>query len=109
MEVKNIAELMEFSKENFVPKQVHVGEKSVVMLLCFDAKQEMPVHPHPGAVEMVIYGLKGRGKLVMGDEEREFNEGSIAFCKGEVPISPRNPGDGQFAVLVTMVLKRGKS
>jgi quercetin dioxygenase-like cupin family protein len=109
MELKNIAELMEFSKENFVPKQVHVGEKLVVMLLCLDAKQEMPVHQHPGAVEMVIYGLKGRGKLLMGDEEREFNEGSIAFCKGEVPISPRNPGDGQFAVLVTMILKREKS
>jgi quercetin dioxygenase-like cupin family protein len=109
MEVKNIPELMEFSKENFVPRQVHVGEKSVVMLLCFDAQQEMPVHQHPGAVERVIFGLKGRGRLLMGDEEREFNEGSIAFCKGEVPISPRNPGDGQFAVLVTMVLKRDKS
>ena len=106
MEVKDIPELMEFSKENFIPKRVHVGEKSVVMLLCFDAKQEMPVHQHPGAVEMVIYGLKGQGKLLIGDEEREFNEGSIAFCRGEDPISPRNPGAGQFAVLVTMVLKR---
>ncbi|UCD71945.1 MAG: cupin domain-containing protein [Syntrophobacterales bacterium] len=109
MEIKDIPELMEFSKENFIPKQVHVGEKSVVMLLCFDAKQEMPVHQHPGAVEMVIYGLMGQGKLLMGDEEREFNEGSIAFCKGDVPISPRNPGDGKFAVLVTMVLKREKT
>ncbi len=109
METKDINQLIEFSKENFIPKQVHVGEKSVVMLLCFNGKQEMPVHEHPGAIEMVIYAVKGKGKLLMGDEEREFNEGSIAFCKGDVPISPRNPGDGQFVVMVTMVLKREKS
>ena len=108
MEIKNIAELVEFSKENFVPKQLHVGEKSVVMLLCFDAKQEMPVHQHPGAVEMVIYAVKGQGKLLVGEEEREFGEGSIAFCKGDDPISPRNPGNGQFVVMVTMVLKKEK-
>jgi quercetin dioxygenase-like cupin family protein len=109
MEIKHIPELLEFSKENFIPKQLHVGKKSVVMLLCFDSQQEMPVHQHPGAEEMVIYAVKGNGKLLMGDEERAFNEGSIAFCTGDVPISPRNPGNGQFVVMVTMVLKREKS
>jgi quercetin dioxygenase-like cupin family protein len=100
---------MEFSDENFVPKQLHVGEKSVVMLLCFNPKQEMPVHEHPGAIEMVVYGVKGQGKLLIGGEEKEFGQGSIAFCKGEDSISPRNPGDGQFVVMVTMVLKKGQS
>ncbi len=58
---------------------------------------------------MVIYAVKGHGKLLMGEEEREFSEGAVAFCKGDVPISPRNPGNGQFVVMVTMVLKKDKS
>lgn len=35
-------------------------------------------------------------------------EESIAFCKGDVTISPHYPGDGKFAVLIMIVAKREK-
>ena len=66
----------------------------------------MPPHPHTGALEVILYGVVGEGALVIGDEEKPFKKGDLVFCKGEVPIGPKNPGKGRFIVLVTLILKQ---
>ena len=61
MEPIQVFEKAEFSKENFVPKQLHIGETSAAVLICFEPGQTMPIHPHPGALEVILYGVEGEG------------------------------------------------
>ncbi len=106
MEPIHLYEKVEFSKENFVPKQIHIGDAGAAVLICFEPGQAMPSHPHPGALEVILYGVDGEGALVIGDEEKPFKKGDLVFCKGEVPIGPKNTGQGRFIVLVTLILKQ---
>ncbi len=106
MDPINLFSLAEFSKENFVPKQVHIGESAGTVLLCFEPGQAMPVHPHPGALEVILYGVEGEGALTIGDEEKPFKKGDLIFCKGEIPIGAKNTGKDRFIVLVLLVLKK---
>jgi quercetin dioxygenase-like cupin family protein len=106
METIHLLEKAEFSKENFLPKQLHIGDTSAAVLICFEAGQAMPLHPHPGAVEVILCGVEGEGTLAMGDEEKPFKKGDLIFCKGEVPIGPKNTGQDRFVVLVILVLKK---
>jgi len=106
MEPIHLFEKVEFSKENFVPKQIHIGDVGAAVLICFEPGQAMPPHPHPGALEVILYGVEGEGALVIGDEEKVFKKGDLVFCKGDVPVGPKNPGQGRFVVLVTLVLKQ---
>jgi len=34
----------------------------------------MSLPPHPGAVEVILYGVEGEGVLVIGDEEKPFKK-----------------------------------
>lgn len=106
MEPIHLFEKAEFSAESFIPKQLHIGEAGAAVLLCFEPGQAMPLHPHPGAVEVILYGLEGEGTLAVGDEEKPFKKGDLFFCKGEVPIGPKNTGRTRFMVLVVLVLKK---
>lgn len=65
-------------------------------------------HPgvYPHLLEVIFYGVEGEGTLVIGDEERPFKKGDLIFCKGEVPVGPKNTGRERFMVLVILVLKQ---
>ena len=106
MDPIQLFEKAEFSKENFLPKQLHIGEAAAAVLICFEPGQAMPLHPHPGAVEVILYGVEGEGTLAIGEEEKLFKKGDLIFCKGEVPIGPKNTGGNRFIVLVILVLKK---
>jgi quercetin dioxygenase-like cupin family protein len=106
MEPIRLFDKAEFSKENFVPKQLHIGETSGAVLLCFEPGQAMPLHPHPGALEVILSCLEGEGMLAVGEEEKPFKRGDLIFCKGEVPIGPKNTGTHRLLVLVILVLKK---
>ena len=106
MDPIRLFEKVEFSKENFVPKQIHVGDAGAAVLLCFEPGQSMPQHSHPGALEVIVYGLEGEGTLAVGQEEKPFKRGDLIFCKGDVPIGPKNTGSGRFVVLVILVLRQ---
>ncbi len=106
MEAIHLFEKAEFSAENFVPKQIHVGDAAAAVLICFEPGQAMPPHPHPGALEVILYGVEGEGALVIGGEEKPFRKGDLIFCKGNVPVGPKNIGRERFMVLVTLVLKQ---
>ncbi len=106
MESIHLFEEAEFSKENFVPKQLHIGEAGAAVLLCFEPGQVMPAHPHPGALEVILCCLEGEGTLVIGEEEKTFKKGDLVFCKGEDLIGPKNTGKERFLILVILILKK---
>jgi len=43
MEPIHLYEKAEFSKENFVPKQIHIGDAGAAVLICFEPGQAMPL------------------------------------------------------------------
>ena len=106
MDPINLFSLAEFSKENFIPKQIHIGDAGAAVLICFEPGQVMPVHPHPGALEVIVYAIEGEGTLAIGEEEKPFKKGDLIFCKGEVPIGPKNTGKDRFIILVILILKK---
>jgi quercetin dioxygenase-like cupin family protein len=106
MDPIHLFEKAEFSDENFVPKQLHIGDAGAAVLLCFEPGQTMPLHPHPGALEVILYGVEGEGALAIGGEEKPFKKGDLVFCKGDVPIGPKNTGQNRLMVLVILVLKQ---
>lgn len=106
MEPIHLFQEAQFSVENFVPKQLHIGETAAAVLLCFEPGQIMPLHPHPGALEVILYCLEGEGTLGLGDEEKSLRKGDLVFCKGEVPVGPRNTGRERLMLLVILVLKK---
>src|SRR3989304_2616139 len=106
MDPIHLFEKAEFSKENFVPKQLHIGDAGAAVLICFEPGQTMPIHPHPGALEVILYGVEGEGTLAIGEEEKPFRKGDLIFCKGGDPIGPKNTGQARLSVLVILVLKK---
>lgn len=66
----------------------------------------MPVHPHPGAIEVILYGIEGEGTVVIGEEEKLLKKWDLIFCKGEIPIGPKNTGKDRLLILVILVLKK---
>lgn len=106
MEPIHIVEKAEFSRENFVPKQLHIGDSAASVLICFEPGQSMPPHPHPGALEVILYAVEGEGALVIGEKEKPFKKGDLIFCKGDIPVGPKNLGKDRFIVLVILVLKQ---
>lgn len=106
MEPIHLYEKAEFSKENFVPKQLYIGEAGAAVLICFEPGQSMPLHPHPGALEVILCGVEGEGTLAIGEEEKTFKKGDLIFCKGDTPVGPKNTGKDRFMVLVILVLRR---
>jgi quercetin dioxygenase-like cupin family protein len=106
MEPIHLSEKAEFSKENFIPKQLHIGDTAAAVLICFEPGQVMPLHPHPGALEVILYGVEGEGTLEIGEEEKAFKKGDLVFCKGDVPIGPKNTGQGRLVILVILVLRQ---
>jgi len=106
MDPIDLFEKAEFSEENFIPKQLHIGDAGAAVLICFEPGQAMPLHPHPGALEVILYGVEGEGTLAIGQEEKSFKKGDLVFCKGEVPVGPRNTGQERFMVLVILILKK---
>lgn len=106
METIYLPERIEFSKDNFVPKQIHIGDSAAAVLICFEPGQTMPLHPHPGAIEVIFHCIEGEGTLAIGDEERPFKRGDLVFCKGEVPVGPKNTGKGRWVILVLLTLKQ---
>ncbi len=106
MEPIHLFEKAEFSDANFIPKQLHIGDAGTAVLICFEPGQTMPLHPHPGALEVVLYGVEGEGALAIGnDEEIPFKRGDLIFCKGKVPIGPKNTGRGKVHGLGHSCLK----
>jgi quercetin dioxygenase-like cupin family protein len=56
MEPIHLFEKAEFSGENFIPKQLHIGDAAAPVLICFEPGQTMPLHPHPGALSDPLRG-----------------------------------------------------
>jgi mannose-6-phosphate isomerase-like protein (cupin superfamily) len=68
--------------------------------------QETPVDSH-ATFDQIFIILKGRGRLRVGDEEREVGAESVAFIPRRTPHAIKCLGDGDLVYLYINVWGRG--
>src|SRR3990170_2345648 len=80
MDVTNIESLATFSSEKYV--KVPLGHtKGLGRLLCFEPRQEVPLHMHPEADE-VFYVVKGVAVFAVGEEPMQEHVTAGKMARG---------------------------
>src|SRR3989337_4614263 len=100
MDVTNIESLATFSSEKYV--KVPLGHtKGLGRLLCFEPRQEVPLHMHPEADE-VFYVVKGVAVFAGGEETIQVAAGSLARADAGTRHGWKN-GSGNLILLSVLV------
>jgi len=68
---------VKFRPEQFNPVVIAENERVKVILASFEPGQFIPVH-RPG-VDLTLIILEGKGRLVVGEQEKEVGSGAIVF------------------------------
>ncbi|QEN05328.1 cupin domain-containing protein [Thiospirochaeta perfilievii] len=66
--------------------------------LTFDKGAVLPIHTTP--VDVLFYVIKGKGKLTVGSETSECEEGSYMESPKDIPHGWENVGDDILKILV---------
>lgn len=100
----NLEEIEAYDDTRIIRPEVLRGERSRTLLLCLRPGQSVPAHRHEG-YEIVLYGLRGRGDLTLDGEPVTVRAGDVVLVDGANDFAPANTGEGNFAMLITLVRK----
>lgn len=75
MNVANVESLARFSSEKYVRVPLE-HTKGLVRLLCFEPRQEVPLHIHPEADE-VFYVVRGAAVFTVEEETTQVSAGNL--------------------------------
>lgn len=83
MKIDNILSLQDFSREG--PNKIDIlkSENFNVVLVCFEAGQEIPPHPEPYAVFFLV--LRGQGIFTNSEGSFRLEEESSIFIEKDEP------------------------
>ena len=105
MEVfKKVPSHVAFATEKMKKVNLFDTERMFCDVYCFEPGQEQTPHAHQGS-DKVYYVLQGKGRVRVGQEERELGEGAIALAPSGSEHSVKNPGPGRLVLLVFMAPK----
>jgi quercetin dioxygenase-like cupin family protein len=105
MEQKIFKDVERFSKEKHVHVQIFNSERTKVLLLCLSAGQTVPPHSHHG-FEITLQPLRGKAILPLdGGEKMTLLPGTIFFVDGSTSLSPQNPFEEDFEMLIHLIKK----
>ncbi len=82
MQVINLEDLKEFSASDFIKKELAVTDNFKLLLICFEAGQEVP----PCVMERstAFYIVEGQGKFLASDQEHTVTSGSIVLIEPDL-------------------------
>ena len=87
--------------EKFFKSTLFSGEFVMVGLNCLDANQTQNIHAHDGA-DKFYFVLEGKGRFVVGEEEREAEVGMLILAPAGIPHGATNIGNERLSLLVGM-------
>ena len=87
--------------EKFYKTTLWQAEQMLVGLNCLEPDQRQEPHAHQGA-DKFYFVLEGRGSFIVGDEEREADEGSLVFAPAGVSHGVANNSTTRLSLLVTI-------
>jgi len=88
MDVTKIESLARFSSEKYVKVPIS-HTKGLMRLLCFEPRQEVPLHRHPEADE-VFYAVEGVAAFSAGNETIWVSTGSLVKANAGTPHGWKN-------------------
>jgi quercetin dioxygenase-like cupin family protein len=80
------------------------GEQSNVRIIRLAPGQALPPHRH-GASDLMLYAVAGEGQLDLPEGVVAFNEGSLAFFRGDEELRVRSSGASELLLLAFLAPK----
>lgn len=87
--------------EKFYKQTLWQGEHVMVGLNCLEPQQTQRTHAHEGA-DKFYFVLEGRGRFMVGDEEREVETGALVIAPAGVVHGVTNTGDQRLSLLIAI-------
>src|ERR1700730_18889574 len=87
--------------EKFYKTTLWQGEHVMIGLNCLESNQCQRVHAHQGA-DKFYFVLEGRGRFMVGDEEREAGTGALVIAPAGVLHGVTNTGEERLSLLVSI-------
>lgn len=72
-----IDEIAKFSEDKYRVELLHDSPNTRILLFCFEADQELPVHSHDVDSEVSICVLEGMGYFTGGEKDISAKKGSL--------------------------------
>lgn len=101
MEIKSVADSVEFSEEKMKKNALFDSPCLFYDAYCLLPGQTQKVHAHEGS-DKVYYVLRGTGRFTVGEEERDLDEGHAVIARAGDPHGVRNETQDDLILLVTM-------
>jgi quercetin dioxygenase-like cupin family protein len=77
------------------------GAFVMVGLNCLEPGQTQRAHAHEGA-DKLYFVLEGRGRFIVGDEEREAEAGALVVAPAGVEHGVTNTGASRLSILIAI-------
>ena|SRR2546428_2175583 len=87
--------------EKFYKTTLWQGEHVTVGLNCLEPNQIQSVHAHQGA-DKIYFVLEGRGRFIVGEEEREAQTGTLVIAPAGIPHGVTNVSAERLSLLVAI-------
>jgi len=101
---RKISEAAQFAPEKMKKNSLFETDRLFCDLYCFEPGQAQALHTHEGS-DKIYFVVKGRGRLQIGQEERELREDEIAMAPSGQRHGVANPGPERLVLLVFMAPK----
>jgi len=101
MEIRNILEIMAFSKEKMKKVGLFSTSRFFCDLYCFEPGQEQKPHVHHGE-DKVYFVLEGEGTFRIGDEVKNLSQNMVTLAPSGIEHGVRNEGTNRLVLFVFM-------
>jgi quercetin dioxygenase-like cupin family protein len=81
---KSVPAAVAFAADQPTKADLFGGQHLFVGLNCFEAGQTQRIHSHNGADKFYLI-LAGKASMVVGDETREVEQGTLVWAPADVP------------------------
>jgi quercetin dioxygenase-like cupin family protein len=81
---KSVDDAVRFGADAPIKADLFAGRQLFVGLNCFEPGQSQRIHTHAGADKFYLV-LGGKASMVVGEETREVEEGTVVWAPADVP------------------------
>jgi quercetin dioxygenase-like cupin family protein len=98
MHIAEVSDLIEYSAEKRVRKQLFLADRIVSELVCYEPGQDTVAHQHPRQDE-IFYVVEGAGTIVVEDREIPARTGTSVLVPAGAKHSIRADRASRFVIL----------
>ena len=101
MESKHVRGAAAFSEEKMKKNSLFDSSRMFYDLYCLLPGQAQKIHAHEGS-DKIYYVLEGTGRFIVGEEERDLDEGHAVIARAGEPHGVSNQTGENLILLVTI-------